>query len=70
VTVYEFFPTLSFNTLSYKTEHLTFIGIFLTLVIWLQITSCSRISLHLFDNFSVEHFYCSVDPYLQSSMSG
>jgi hypothetical protein len=50
----KFFPELSFNKLSYKTEHLTFIGIFATLVIWLQITSCSRISLHLLDSFSIE----------------
>lgn len=70
VTVYKFFPALSFNTLCYKTEHLTFIGMFLTLVIWLQITSCSSNSLHLFDKFSVEHFYCSVDPYSQRGMSG
>jgi hypothetical protein len=50
----KFFPELSFNKLSYKTEHLTFIGIFVTFVIWLQITLCSRISFHLFDSFSVE----------------
>ena len=39
VTVYKLFPALSFITLSYKTEHLTFIGMFL------QITSRSRTSL-------------------------
>lgn len=70
VTLYKFFAALSFTTLNYKTEHLTFIRMFLILVIWLQITSRSRISLHLFDSFSVGHFCCSDVPYLQSSMPG
>jgi hypothetical protein len=56
MNVYKFFLALSFNAPSYKTQHLTFIWIFVTLVIWIQITSCSRISLHLFDSFSVERF--------------